>query len=206
MKKLIIFMVLLGINGFVFAQQLEVKQNQITVLGSVVLNEIADQASLSFRVKGVGENLRQAVENAMTKTKDLTDKLLGLGIKKNNISTSDFTSGENYGDKAFLSSSRDYQAVIVTMIKTDSLPLIQPVLFILSESKVESISSILFSRKDELDLRRRARIEAGLKAKEKAVDIAKALGVKVGKVMLIEEVQPTQTVNYNISNLRGEAF
>jgi uncharacterized protein len=198
MKNIIVSMTLfLIMTGFVSAQQFEEKQRQITVLGSVVLNEIADQASLSFRIKGVGVNLRQAVEDAMTKTKDLTDKLILLGINKNNISTADFTSGENYGDKAFLSSSRDYQAVIVTFIKTDSLSLLQPVLFLLSESKVESISTISFSRKDELELRRNTRIAAGLKAKEKALDISNALGVKIGKVLFIEEIQSTQTMSNN---------
>lgn len=101
-------------------------------------------------------------------------------------------SGENYGDKAFLSSSRDYKANIITSIKTDSLELLKSIIFTISESNVESISEIYFSWKDEIGLRRRARMEAGLKAKEKAEDIGKSLGVKVGKVISIDELQPTQ--------------
>ncbi|HOJ06177.1 MAG: DUF541 domain-containing protein [Chlorobi bacterium] len=194
MKQFImLFVLLFSISNTISAQQNEITQNQISVIGSVELKEIADQASFYFTIKGVGETLRLAVEDAENKTKILSEKIIQLGIKKNNISTSDFLSGENYGDKAFLSSSRDYQATIVTMIKTDSLDLLRSLLFLISEAEVENISTISFSLKDELGLRRRARIEAGLKAKEKAEDISNALGVKLGRVLTIEEIQPTQT-------------
>ena len=185
---------ILFISNIVFAQPDYVKQNQITVIGSVELKEVADEASFYFTVKGVGESLKKAVENAERKTKDVTDNLIKLSIKNNNISTSDFVSGENYGDKAFLSSSRDYRAIIVTSVKTDSLNLLKSVLFSISESKVESISKISFSLKNELDLKRRARIEAGLKAKEKAEDIGISLGIKIGKVLAVEEILPLQSI------------
>jgi uncharacterized protein len=190
-KSIIGIVVFIFISNLILAQVTETNKNQITVLGSIELKEIADEASLYFTVKGVGNNLRSAVEEAERKTKIIADKLMLLGIKKNNISTSDFLSGENNEDKAFLSSSRDFKATIVTLIKTDSLNLLQPLLFTISESEVENISNITFSYKDEVKLKRRARIEAGLKAKEKAEDITKALGAKLGKVLLIEEVQST---------------
>jgi uncharacterized protein YggE len=176
-----------------YSQQLEQKTNYIFVQGSVELKEIADQASLSFNVRGVGANLRQAEKNADKTTKTITDKLIALGVKDKNISTSSFFSGENRGDKAFLSSSRDYQANISTMIKVDSLKLLQPVLFAISESNVQNISQITFSLKDEVSFRKRARVEAALKAREKAEDIGKALNVIVGKAITIDEFPPSQT-------------
>jgi hypothetical protein len=194
MKNLMILSVLLFcFSNIILAQQSEKEQKQIFVIGSIELKEVADQASFYFTIKGVGETLRKAVEDAENKSNSLSEKIIRLGIERNNISTSDFLSGENYGDKAFLSSSRDYQATIVTMLKTDSLELLRPLLFMISEAEVENISTISFSLKDELGLRRRARIEAGLKAKEKAEDITNALGVKLGEVLTIEEIQPTQT-------------
>jgi uncharacterized protein YggE len=185
----------------ILPQQSEIEQKQISVIGSIELKEVADQASFYFTIKGVGETLRKAVEDAENKTNSLSEKIIQLGIKKSNISTSDFLSGENYGDKAFLSSSRDYQATIVTMIKTDSLDLLRPLLFMISEAEVENISTISFSLKDELGLRRRARIEAGLKAKEKAEDITNALGIKLGSALSIEEIQPTQTYTDRNQNI-----
>ena len=192
MKRIIICILFLVFQTL-YSQQLEQKTNYIFVQGSVELKEIADQASLSFNVRGVGANLRQAVENADKTTKTITDKLIALGVKDKNISTSSFFSGENRGDKAFLSSSRDYQANISTMIKVDSFKLLQPVLFAISESNVQNISQITFSLKDEVSFRKRARVEAALKAREKAEDIGKALNVIVGKAITIDEFPPSQT-------------
>jgi len=198
----LLFVLFLSITNFISAQQDEINRDYISMIGSVELKEVADQASFYFTIKGVGETLRLAVEDAENKTKTLTEKILQLGIKKKNLSTSDFLSGENFGDKAFLSSSRDYQATITTLIKTDSLDLLRPLLFLISEAEVENISNISFSLKDELGLRRRARVEAGLKAKEKAEDITSALGVKLGKVLTIEEIQQTQTYTNQTQPLR----
>lgn len=203
MKKTIVLIVVL-VSQLLYSQQIEQKNNQISVQGSVELKEMADQATLSFSVKGVGESLRQAVENADRNTKIVTEKLLVLGVKEKNIATSSFYSGENYGDKAFLSSSRDYQANITTIIKIDSLKLLQPVLFAISESDVKNVSQITFSLKDEVGFRRRARIEAVLKAKEKAEDMTKVLNLTLGKVISIDEVQPTQSYQSPIT-LRGVA-
>ena len=202
MKKTFVVL-LFFISQTLFSQQTESKVNQISVQGTVELKEMADQATLSFSVKGVGASLRQAVEKADKNTKVITDKLIVLGVKEKNISTSSFYSGENYGDKAFLSSSRDYQANITTIIKIDSLKLLQPVLFAISESDVQNLSQITFSLKDEVGFRRRARIEAALKAKEKAEDMTKALNISLGKVISKDEVQPTQSLQSPFLMLRN---
>lgn len=188
---LIVSTIVLG-TCFALAQDRQSSPKQITVLGSVELKEIADQANFTFSVKGVGSSLRFAVENANGRMKVVTDKLIRLGIAAHSISTSRFYSGENFADKAFLSSSRDYQATLTSFVKVDSLPLLESVLYTISESEVQNLSNIGFTLKDELDPRRRARIGAALKAKEKAEDIARALGVSLGKLLSIEETDPTR--------------
>jgi uncharacterized protein YggE len=188
---LIVLAIVLG-TCLALAQDRQSTPKQIAVLGSVELKELADQANFTFSVKGVGSSLRLAVENANGKMKVVTAKLIRLGIPAQNISTSRFYSGENYGDKAFLSSSRDYQATLTSFVKVDSLPLLESVLYTISESEVQNLSNIGFAIKDELDPRRRARIGAALKAKEKAEDIARALGVSLGKLISVEETDPTR--------------
>jgi uncharacterized protein len=204
--KNIIVIFLLFISQTLFSQQTESKINQISVQGAVELKEMADQATLSFSVKGVGSTLRQAVEMANKNTKTITDKLIALGVKGKEISTSSFYSGENRGDKAFLSSSRDYQASITTIIRIDSLKLLEPIILTISECEVQNLSQITFSLKDEVGFRRRARIEATLKAKEKAEDMAKALNVTLGKVISIDESQPTQSMQTMLRSGRPNPF
>jgi uncharacterized protein len=177
------------------AQAPEISAHQIAVLGSVELKRVADRASFSFSVKGTGETLQKAVEDADNRTKLVIDRLLALGIARQSLSTSQFFSGENTGDKAFLSSSRDYMALLTTLVQVDSLEKLQPALFLVSDSKTQTVSQISFSLQDELAVRKQARIEAALKAREKATDIAGALGVSIGNVISVEETMPTQVQN-----------
>jgi len=204
-KYIVMTIMLLGVVQFTFAQETTPKANQISVIGSVELKAIADQASFTFSIKGVGSSLRYAVEDAKKKVVSLTDKLQGIGLSSKNISTSQFYSGENYGDKAFLSSSRDYEATLVTLIKIDSLRLLDTVLYTISDAEIQNLSSIYFGLKDELGLRKRARIAAAAKAKEKAEDMTNALGATVGSVVNIEEIEPTKTMTQSTNNmyLRG---
>jgi uncharacterized protein len=177
------------------AQAPALSSNQITVLGSIELKRMADRAWFSFSVKGTGESLQKAVADADSRTKFIIDKLLAMGIAKEGVSTSQFYSGENAGDKAFLSSSRDYMALLTTVVQVDSLENLRSALFLVSESKPQTVSQINFSLRDQLTVRKQARIDAALKAKEKATEIAGALGVSLGKVVSIEETMPTQVHN-----------
>ena len=163
------------------------------------LKEVADQASFTFAVKGVGPILRLAVEDANKRVTAIVERLRGLGIPVQDISTSRFYSGENIVNKAFLSSSRDYQATLTTLVKVDSLALLDSVLYAVTESEIKNMSSISFSLKNELDIRRQARIEAAKKAQEKAEDITKALGVVLEKAVSIEETAPTRVYSQQVS-------
>jgi len=186
MKSTIPLVFLLG-GQILFAQSQVLPPNQITVVGSAEYKVKANQATFYFSVKGVGSTLRLAVEQANAKTSDIISKLLALGIKRTDLSTSQFYSGENTGDRAFLSSSRDFKASLTTMVKLDSLDLMQPALFLISEQAVESLSEISFSLSTEPEYRRRARLDAALNAKDKAEELAKVLGVTIEKPILIEE-------------------
>ncbi|HUL42793.1 MAG TPA: SIMPL domain-containing protein [Bacteroidota bacterium] len=196
MKKIILLasLILVTISSGI-SQDLKPYAYQISVLGSVELRETATQASFTFSVKGVGSSLRQAVEDANKKVKAVTGKLMYFGVREKNISTSQFYTGENLGDKAFLSSSRDYQATLTTLVTVDSFSLLDSIIYAASESDVKDVSNITFSLKDESVFRKQARIEAAIKAREKAQDFAKALGVTLGPVISIEEVEPTRVLN-----------
>jgi uncharacterized protein YggE len=192
-KSVIFFLFLF--TASTYSQEIQNQSNQITVLGSVELKEAADQASFTFSVKGVGPSLRRAVEDANIKVKTITNRLRRLGVVTDKISTSQFYSGENLDDKSFWTSKRDYRAVLVAQVTVDSLKIMDSILYTISEGELEGISNISFSLKDELGYRRKARIAATLKAKEKAEDITAALGVTLGRVLNIEEKQPTLVVS-----------
>lgn len=148
---------------------------------------MADRAEFTFTVQGLGPSLGQAVESATRATDSIVTKLIALGIGKGRISTQHFTSGENRGDKAFLSSSRDYKARITTRITVDSLPLLASAVALVSEADVDDVGSIDFSLRDETSLLRELRKEAARTARQKAEDITSELGAKIGRVLFADE-------------------
>ncbi|MGH7597580.1 MAG: SIMPL domain-containing protein [bacterium] len=166
----------------------EIKSHQIIVYGNAEVKATANQAELNFSIKGFGSSLRIAVDNAQKQVAETTKRLFDLGLKKGNLNTSHFHSGENYSNKAFLSSKKDYQAIITTFVTVDSLDLLEPVIFALSENGVEHISSIGFSLKDDTALETSARKQAITNAKQKAEEMAKHLALELGDVIHIEEL------------------
>jgi len=110
------------------ADESEITPGHISVLGTAEVKAPADQAELYFSVTGFGSTLRQAVERAREKVMAISQDLLAIGLVKKNLRTSRFYSGENAGGKAFLSSKKDYQAVIAVLVTIDNLDLLEPVL------------------------------------------------------------------------------
>lgn len=148
---------------------------------------LADRAEFTFTVQGLGSTMGLAVEASTRATDSIVGKLIALGISKDRISTRHFTSGENQGDKAFLSSSRDFKARITTRVTVDSLPLLASAITLVSEADVEEVSSINFSLQDEALLLRDIRKEAARTARQKAEDIVGELGAKVGRLLYADE-------------------
>jgi uncharacterized protein YggE len=188
MKSLkILFIAVLFLSVASFAQ--EVEDNRLTVYGKVKVFTKADRANIVFQLKGVGSSLKSAFEDAEEQMSTVSARLESIGLGKKNISTSFFQSSENYGDKAFLSSKKDYRAMMTVAITTDSLELLEPAVVILSESNVERISSISFDLIDYSDLRKRGLKEAIVKAKEKADLVSKELGLMCGDILSVEEIE-----------------
>jgi uncharacterized protein YggE len=183
----ILFIAILFLSVTSMAQ--DVKKNHLTVFGKTKVFSKADRANIFFHIKGVGSGLNRAFDDAKQQMSIISIKLENIGLGERDISTSFFQSRENLGDKAFLSSKKDYCATMTVTITTDSLELLEPIVVILSESQVESISSISFDLTDYSDLRKRGLREAILKAKEKANFVSKELGLVCGDVLSVEEIR-----------------
>lgn len=167
----------------------EFDENRLVTSGTIELSIPADNATFTFEVKGVGSSLNKAVIEAKNRVKFISDALFKNGLKEKNLSTSYFYSGENFGDKAFLSSKRDYKARITVMVNIDSLELLESSIIIVSDALPERISNITFSLKNYEQQKIEALEKAVKKAKEKATILASNMGAQLGSILYIEEVQ-----------------
>jgi uncharacterized protein YggE len=170
------------------AQETSVHDNRIMVYGTGTIDVPADRARLNFTVKGFGSTLQEAINVARKKVSDLTTSLIAQGLKESDLYTSQFTSGDNFEGKAFLSSSRDYRAQIDVRVTIDSLDMLESVVSTLSKGSLEKLSDISFSLKSDSIMKLEARRLAVENAQTKANVMAKQLGVQVGRVLSLEEL------------------
>jgi uncharacterized protein YggE len=170
----------------------EITPNRISVLGTAEVTAPADRAELNFLVEGFGSDLRKAVAGAMERESEVGAKLGEFGLAKSAVATAKFSVGENWLGRAFLSSKKDFRAAIGVTVTLDSLELLQPLLFLLSESGVEMLSDIIFTARQDSALKAVAREVAMQKAQEKARQMASLLGADLGRVVAVEELTPLE--------------
>jgi uncharacterized protein YggE len=173
-------------------QAQEIKDNKLTVYGKVRVFAKADRATIGFEIKGVGNSLNAAFENARLKMGSIATQLFGIGLTKDNLSTSFFRNEENFGDKAFLSSKKDYRAIMTVTITTDKMELLEPITVVLSMSEIEQIKNVSFDLINYSQLRLDAFQKAIAAAREKARVVSAQLGIECSDVLECEEMPGTE--------------
>ena len=180
MKKIIALGVTLLAASMLFAQPPQ--KRLIHIEGKAKIDTVADRAYISYTVTGYGSTLRDAVKNAQLNNAAIAAKIIEKGVKKQWLETSNFYSGENGGDKPFLSSKKDYQASLTTIVTIDSLAILDEVVYTLSAQTVENMSGLTFTLKNQYALNLACRSKAIANAVSGAQLLAAAAGIKVGKI------------------------
>ena len=169
----------------------ELPPRTLDIVGTAEQELEADKVSFHFSVTGLGSSLRSAVDDAKVKTDKILRSLHALGVPREAYQTEEFTSGENW-DKAFLSSSRDFQATVRTQVTLDSLELLEAVVLAISDHKPSSISNISFQLSNAEKVRRDVQLAAVADAKAQAARIARELGVEIKAPLNIITTAPDQ--------------
>ncbi|HPT71691.1 MAG TPA: SIMPL domain-containing protein [Candidatus Cloacimonadota bacterium] len=164
--------------------------------GKVVLK--ADKAVFSFTVIGYGPSLRDAVTNAKTKVAEVTTALNGIGIPDDNFATGSFTSGKSLSG-AFLSDKKDYTAALVTTVSLKDMTKLDEAVLILTDKKVNDLSSISYVLADQASARQQAREIAFNRINQQRDSITRILGVNITDVQLIDEA-PFEQLPWNTWN------
>ncbi len=184
--KIQLFFLCLVISLNLFAQDF-IGDNRIVVVGESKLIIESNRASFNYKIVEYGSNLREAVQKAKDKVALTVQILNKYGIAESNISTSFFKSGENAGGGLFLSSSEDFKTYIETFVIVDSLNIFEDILLELSEAEIYDINNIVFSLHQIDNYEKQVREMAIENAKERAKEIASGFGVKIKKVLYVEE-------------------
>lgn len=166
----------------------EMEQGKLYVSATGQAAQAPDQASVSAGVVTQGKTAGDAMRrNAQQMTAAFT-ALKTAGIKDRDIQTSQMSLQPQY----------DYQnrkAPVITgyevrntvSARTDDLENVGPMLDALVSAGINNINGVSFSIKDSHSAKNKARIDAIADARTKAEGMAKAAGVRLGKVLEIRE-------------------
>lgn len=177
------------------------ERDVIIVVGTADTEVLADEASFNFTINGYAKDLNTAVANARKKVDQISKELFKIGLNESNLTTSQFRSSENKGDKAFLSSKRDFIASMKVQVRVDSLDLLEPIMTAISLQNPDYISDISFRLKDIETVKMNTLQLAVEKAREKATKICDMLNIKLGSPTYIEEIQESKNDRAMLSNV-----
>jgi uncharacterized protein YggE len=161
----------------------------VTVTGEGIVTAEPDVAEIEIGVVTEAKAAPQASkENAAKLAKVIAEvkKLLGPGDE---IKTIGYSLNPNYrypreGGKPELTG---YTATNVVRVRTGALSGVGSLIDIATQSGANRIQRLVFTLKDEDAAKREALRNAAAKAKSKSEDVARALGLKIARVLSVSE-------------------
>ncbi len=169
------------------------KESSVNVQGEAEILSRPDQATVTLGVGHAAPTADQAQARVNEKMQAVMQSLRDLGVPEESIQTASISLNPTYappnrGDAPLITG---YQASNTVYIRLDRLDQVGPVLDAATRMGGNEIQGIQFDLKDDEDLRQAALAQATKKAYAKAQAMAAALGLKLGRVIELNE-SPTQ--------------
>lgn len=147
-----------------------------------------DRAVVTAGILTQGKTAREAMIGNATLMTTVFDELEAAGIPKKNVTTSQLSLQPRFNYQDRRSPRIDgYDARNTLTVKSDDIEQVGPLLDALVKAGVNNINGVRFAVKDPKAARDKARTDAIREAKAKAESMADAAGVKLGKLMSINE-------------------
>lgn len=173
-----------------------------TVDGTATVKAAPDKAEIFFSVTKTAPKLQDAKDEANKATNAMVNAVEKLGINKKDIKTTNYNSYPNYADTPIaqpntlmMPMKQDMQTILnytVNQSITISISDQEKVNVVIDEVTklgAENISgpNYTFSETTQKQLQQEARVKAIADAKQKAQDLAKASGMRLGKLISVQE-------------------
>lgn len=183
MTKMIILLTSLTISFSLMAQQN--RQNTVSVrgVGQIVIDNT--QANVLANVTTTSQLADEAVSINSAKVQAIIDALTSVGITKSDIQTSRFNFSPKYNWENGQQVFDGYVVSNSLKIKINEASIIGAVLDLIIEAGATSIYSVSFDTVNNQNVKRQALMRATEDAKIKAMILAKASGLTLGRAVNI---------------------
>jgi len=188
----------------------------ITVNGEGKVTVKPDLAQVSLSVVSNGATVKEVTEDNNKKMAQIVEAVKALKIDSKDITTSEYNLYPNYNYPVYSPNTTQPQTPKITgyslnqtvMVKVRNLDDSDKVLDVALAKGANQISALTFDVEDPSKLKAEAREKAFSVAKEKADDMAKAVGVKIGRVITFSEGSngyPVPMANFSMKSMSPEA-
>lgn len=161
--------------------------NVITVSGEGKVTVIPDVATIFLGLQTLKNSVAEAQKENSAKINKLIESLKNLGIKKEDIATSQYNVAPSYDWRDGRQTLKGYQVDQSLLVKIRNFDLISETLGLIGNLNLNQVSNLNFTVDDPEVYRQQARIKALENAKNKAEALAKAVGIKLGKITSFSE-------------------
>ena len=172
--------------------------NTITVTGEGKIDRAPDTAKVTFSVRNEAKDLKTAQDVVSTKVAQITDALKNLGIEEKYIKTDGYNSYPQYNSEQAVCygmncprpgspTIRGYEVAHTITVSIKDLEKVNDVLGALGTAGVSDMSGPQFGFEDDTAVAREARALAIADAKKEAKTLAKALGVRLVRIVSFSE-------------------
>jgi len=169
----------------------EKKDNTISISAEAKVKAVPDLATVSLGVLTQGLTPQKAQEENTKRINKIIEFIKEQGIDKEDIATSRFNISPRYNYRSGKSEIVGYQVTQTVIVKVrgadESTETLGKILDGAVSNGANQINGVVLSFDNPDELRQQARIKAIEKAKEKAEELTKVAGIKLGKVINISE-------------------
>lgn len=164
------------------------KNDLFTSTGTGKATAMPDIASVSIGVTQKATTVEQAQEKMNQASKKITDAIKALGIEDKYIDTTNYNVNPDY-DYSYGQRVSGYTATQNMEIKIKDVEKINKVVDAATKQGANIVGNINFTFSDDLQkkLEEKARIQAVEDAKAKAQSLAKVSGIKLGRLINVDE-------------------
>jgi uncharacterized protein YggE len=180
-------------QGYNFSQAVKGKRpdNTISVSATGKVKAVPDVAVISLGVITQGSTAKAAQDEAATKINKINDFVKSLGVKKEDITTSQASVNPRYDYQNGANKIIGFDSNQMVTVKVRGVDKGSDVANKILAGAVDNGANQIYGSQFTIDepdnLKQAARKDAIAKAKQKAQELAQAAGIKLGKVVSVQD-------------------
>ena len=187
----LVTVVIKNLKSYQYIGKPTTQRDTITISGEGKVTGIPDIATIEVGLTTEKPDVASAQKENTEKMNRLIEKMKELGIENKDIQTIYYNISPQYDWPNGKQALRGYQVNQNVRIKIRNLDKVGDILAAAGEGGANQVSGLSFNIDDPEKLKQEARIKALENAKEKAEALAKAAGVKLGKIVSFSEYSET---------------